>query len=387
MFPATNGMNARKPASQKSHIQSGAGKPKRVDRILLVTIGLLLTIGLVALLSASLSESKESLGNVYGYFVHQLLYGVVGGGIAGTIAFFTPYRTTQKLALPIFLGSLLLMILVFVPGLGTALGGARRWIELGPLSLQPAEVMKLGFIIYLAAWLNTHHKNIKRVDILIPLIVLLGMLAILLIMQPNFSTLLLICCIGGAMYFIAGAPVRYIAGFAIAGILGSLILVRIAPYRFNRILAFLDPSGDPLGISYQVNQAFISIGSGRWFGTGIFQGIQKQTFLPEPMNDSIYAVWAEETGFIGSSLLILLFVVFLWRVMVIAERADDRFIKFATVGIGVWIFLQASINIGAMVGMLPLTGMPLPFISYGSSSLIAAMAASGLLLQFSKETS
>ncbi|MEX0916760.1 MAG: FtsW/RodA/SpoVE family cell cycle protein, partial [Candidatus Spechtbacterales bacterium] len=252
---------------------------------------------------------------------------------------------------------------------------------------QPAEVMKLGFIVYLAAWLNTHHKNIKRLEVLVPLLVLLGVLATLLILQPNFSTLLLVCCIGGAMYFVAGAPVRLIAGFGIVGVLGSWVLVRIAPYRFNRILAFLDPSGDPLGISYQVNQAFISIGSGRWFGTGIFQGIQKQTFLPEPMNDSIYAVWAEETGFIGASLLIILFVIFLWRVMRIVERAEDRFVKFAALGIGVWIFLQASINIGAMVGILPLTGMPLPFISYGSSSLIAALAASGLLLQFSKETS
>lgn len=380
-------MIAKKAAKTKSRIQSGGGPAKRVDRILAVTIGLLLTIGLIALLSASISESKESLGNVYGYFIHQLLYGVIGGSVAAIAAFTIPYRTTQKLALPIFLGCLLLLILVFLPGIGTTLGGARRWIELGPISLQPAELMKLGFVIYLAAWMNTHHKELKNASVLLPFLILLGLLALLLIMQPNFSTLLLISCIAGAMYFVAGAPLRFIVGLGAAGVVASLVLVRIAPYRFNRILAFLDPSGDPLGISYQVNQAFISIGSGRWFGTGIFQGIQKQTFLPEPMNDSIYAVWAEETGFIGASLLIGLFLVFLWRVIVIAERADDRFVKFATVGIGVWIFLQASINIGAMVGMLPLTGMPLPFISYGSSSLIAALAASGLLLQFSKETS
>jgi len=380
-------MNAKKSPTKKNHIQSGGSAPKKVDRILLVTIGLLLGLGLLMLLSASLSESEESLGNVYGYFVHQLLYGIVGGGLAGAIAYFTPYKITRKLALPLFLGSLFLLLLVLIPGVGTTLGGARRWIEIGPLSLQPAEVMKIGFVVYLAAWMDTHHNDLKRLGALIPLLILLGILALLLLSQPNFSTLLLIVLISGAIFFAAGVPIRFMLGLGAAGVAISLLLVRIASYRFNRILAFLDPASDPLGISYQVNQAFISIGSGRWFGTGIFQGIQKQTFLPEPMNDSIYAVWAEETGFIGASILIILFLVLLWRVMVIAERADDRFVRFASIGIGIWIFLQASINIGAMVGMLPLTGMPLPFISYGASSLIAAMAASGLLLQFSKETS
>lgn len=360
---------------------------KRVDRILLVAIGLLVAVGLVALLSASISESKEDLGNVYGYFTHQLVFGVLGGVIAGAIAYFVPYQITKKLALPFFLVGLLLLILIFVPGIGVSLGGARRWINLGIIDLQPAEVVKVGFTLYLAAWLDTHYKELKEMAVLVPFLILLGILALLLILQPNFSSLLLISAIGIAMYFAAGAPVRYIAGLGVIGVLGSLILVKVAPYRFNRILAFLDPSSDPLGISYQINQAFISIGSGRWFGTGLFQGIQKQTFLPEPMNDSIYAVWAEETGFIGASLLVILFLVFLWRTFAISERAQDRFIKYASLGIGVWIFLQASINIGAMVGVVPLTGMPLPFISYGSSSLIAVLAASGLLLQFSKETS
>lgn len=360
---------------------------KRVDRILLVAIGLFVAVGLVALLSASISESKEDLGNVYGYFTHQLVFGVLGGVIAGAIAYFVPYQITKKLALPFFLVGLLLLILIFVPGIGVSLGGARRWINLGIIDLQPAEVVKVGFTLYLAAWLDTHYKELKEMAVLVPFLILLGILALLLILQPNFSSLLLISAIGIAMYFAAGAPVRYIAGLGVIGVLGSLILVKVAPYRFNRILAFLDPSSDPLGISYQINQAFISIGSGRWFGTGLFQGIQKQTFLPEPMNDSIYAVWAEETGFIGASLLVILFLVFLWRTFAISERAQDRFIKYASLGIGVWIFLQASINIGAMVGVVPLTGMPLPFISYGSSSLIAVLAASGLLLQFSKETS
>lgn len=360
---------------------------KRVDRILLVAIGLLVAVGLLALLSASISESKEDLGNVYGYFTHQLVFGVLGGVIAGAVAYFVPYQITKKLALPFFLVGLLLLILIFVPGIGVSLGGARRWINLGIIDLQPAEVVKVGFTLYLAAWLDTHYKELKEMAVLVPFLILLGILALLLILQPNFSSLLLISAIGIAMYFAAGAPVRYIAGLGVIGVLGSLILVKVAPYRFNRILAFLDPSSDPLGISYQINQAFISIGSGRWFGTGLFQGIQKQTFLPEPMNDSIYAVWAEETGFIGASLLVILFLVFLWRTFAISERAQDRFIKYASLGIGVWIFLQASINIGAMVGVVPLTGMPLPFISYGSSSLIAVLAASGLLLQFSKETS
>lgn len=368
-------------------VSSTRPRRKRVDRILLVAIGLLMAVGLVALLSASISESKEDLGNVYGYFTHQLLFGVLGGMIAGTAAYLIPYRITKKLALPFFLLGLLLLILIFVPGIGVSLGGARRWINLGIIDLQPAEVVKVGFTLYLAAWLDTHYKELKEMAVLIPFLILLGILALLLILQPNFSSLLLISAIGVAMYFAAGAPVKYIAGLGALGVLGSLILVKIAPYRFNRILAFLDPSNDPLGISYQINQAFISIGSGRWFGTGLFQGIQKQTFLPEPMNDSIYAVWAEETGFIGASLLVILFLVFLWRTLAISERAQDRFIKYASLGIGVWIFLQASINIGAMVGVVPLTGMPLPFISYGSSSLIAVLAVSGLLLQFSKETS
>lgn len=359
-------------------------KKKHPDKILLFTILALVTLGGVALLSASINESKEDFNNIYGYFVHQGLYGILGGGILAYIAYRVPYKQIKKLALPIFAGSLFLMILVFVPSLSLASGAAQRWINLGFITFQPSELIKLTFIIYLAAWLESHHKEMKHASFILPFVFFIGILTILLTLQPDISTLGVIAFTAGAMLFVAGARIRHLALLAGGAMAALYILIQIAPYRLNRITAFLNPAEDPLGISYQINQSLIAVGSGKLWGLGFTRGMQKLSLLPEPMNDSIFAVWSEEMGFIGAVILISLFVLFMWRGIRIANRSNDKFVQFMAIGITTWIFSQTVINIGAIIGLLPLTGIPLPFISYGSSAMITTLIGAGLLLQLSK---
>jgi cell division protein FtsW len=371
---------------KQSTRKSKSHKYKRPDLVLLTTLVLLLAIGLLALFSASVPESEKDFGNIYGYFLHQVMFGFAGGLIAAFVLYLVPYRYLKKLALPLFAASLGLMFLVFVPGAALTSASAQRWIDLRIAVFQPSELAKLAFIIFLAAWLETHYKRMNEIAHFLPFMMLTGVLVVLLAFQPDFSTLLLVGIIAAVMYFSAGGSLKYVGWMAGLGTVLGGLLIAITPYRLNRIVAFLDPNSDPLNITYQVTQTLIAIGSGQWWGTGVAQGIQKQRFLPEPMTDSIFAVWTEETGFLGGLVLIGLFLVFLWRGFRIAERSIDKFARLCALGITVWLFVQALFNMGAMLGIFPLTGIPLPFISYGSSALVIELAAMGLLLQFSRHT-
>ena len=354
------------------------------DKILLFSVAGLTIIGFIALMNASFIESQNDFGNIYGYFIRQLSFGFLGGVLLGTFFYKFPYKKLKKLAVPFLLVSIFLMLLVFIPSMSAANGSAQRWIDLGVATFQPSELLKLSFIIYLAAWFESHRREVASTATLWPFLVFLSIIAGLLALQPNISTLGVIVIIAVSMYFVAGVSVKYALGVVGASIAGLFALIQIAPYRLNRIITFLDPSGDPLGIGYQVNQALIAIGSGSITGTGIAQGVQKTNFLPEPMSDSIFAVWAEATGFIGAFVLVILFVLLMWAGFRIATRSNDFFIKLTATGITVWIFLQAFINMGAMLGLAPLTGITLPLISYGSSSMVVTYAALGLLMQLSK---
>ena len=358
-------------------------KKKKPDKILLYTIASLFIIGIVVLISASIGESKRDFNNIYAYFLHQLLFGYLLGGIVAYVAYKFPYKKLKKIAVWLFLPSLFLMILVFVPGISLTTRGANRWLDLGFVTFQPSELIKLTFIIYLAAWLSTHIRDISKKSSLISFSALLGVLVVLLILQPDLSTLGIIVATSVVMYYAAGARFKYLASIGAVGTGVLILFIQTSQYRLNRILTLLNPSADPLGLGYQINQILIAVGSGQFFGTGLLQGSHKK-FLPLVMNDSIYAVWAEETGFIGSVILVLLFLLLSWRGFKIATLITDNFGKFIMVGLTVWFFVQASINIAAIIGIFPLTGVTLPFISYGSSSMIVTLVGAGLMLQLSK---
>lgn len=277
--------------------------------------------------------------------------------------------------------TLLTTALVFVPGLGHRSGGATRWIDLGFTTMQPAEFLKIGVILMLAWWLARVSRDLRDPRRgLFPFVAIIGLPAVLLLAQPNTSTTVLIALTGGAMYFAAGAPWRDLGILAVLAVivLGGLLLTR--GYVLSRFTTFFDPSHDPLNSSYQIQQSLIAIGSGQLTGRGFGQSVEKFNYLPEPSGDSVFAVYAEETGFIGSILLLALFVGLAARGIAIAGEARELFGGLIVLGASVILALQAFINIGAMVGIIPLTGLPLPFVSDGGTALLAALLLCGLVL-------
>lgn len=358
---------------------------RSVDKPLLyVTLALVLG-GLLILASASMVLSQKNFGTLGYYALRQLLLGGLGGAIALMGASLVPYRLWKKLAIPLLIASLALLALLFIPDLSYVFGGARRWLKIGPISFQPSEILKLTFIIYLASWLDSRRKDVASVSYgLIPFALMLSIVSIFLMMQPDVGTLGVIVLGAGALYFLGGGKKSQIAALSTFGLIIFYFVVRMAPYRLSRILVFLSPGHDPQGAGYQISQALIAIGSGGFSGLGFGRGIQKYNYLPEPMADSIFAIFAEEMGFIGVALLIGLFVVLAWRGLTIARRAPDIFGKLLAAGISINIVVQAFINMAAISGLMPLTGIPLPFVSYGGTSLAMTLASIGILLNISK---
>lgn len=360
-------------------------KKRGPDYILLGTIILLVGVGLVALLSASSIESQEDLGNVYSYLFHQVKFGLAAGIFLAFVCYKVDYKKWRAFSFPLLVLSIFLMVLVFIPDISYESGGAKRWISVYGISIQPAEFLKLGFIIYLAAWLDKRKNVLKKWSTgFVPFVAIISAVGVLIILQPDVGTLGVITMAAAVMYFIAGANFVQMSAIISLGIGLLLLLIRIAPYRLERLIAFLDPAKDPLGISYQINQALLAVGSGGLLGVGIGKSLQKYYFLPEPMKDSIFAIWAEESGFVGSALLLLLFVVFAFRGLKIAKNAEDRFGRLLASGITSWIILQVFVNIGSMLALTPLTGIPLPFISFGGSAMAASLGGAGILLNISK---
>jgi cell division protein FtsW len=360
-------------------------KSQNIDKILLATVIALSVFGLIIISSASVVLSYNKFGHNYYYLFHQFLYGFLPGIVLLFLLQKTDYRVFKKYALLLLISTIVLLLLVFIPNLGYEAGGANRWIAFGDFSFQPSEFAKLTFILYLAAWLEKKKKHLKNFSSgLLPFVAVVMVVSLLLIKQPDIGTLVVIIITATVIYFIAGARLSHILILAAGVIVGILALIKIAPYRLDRLMVFLHPELDPQGIGYQINQAILALGSGGILGLGLGHSRQKFNYLPEPIGDSIFAIAGEELGMIGLIIILVLFLIFALRGFKIASRAPDDFGKLVAVGITSWIIFQAFTNIAAITSLIPLTGIPLPFISYGGSSLIALMAGVGILLNVSK---
>ncbi len=303
--------------------------------------------------------------------------GMVGLLIARTISF----TWIRKAAPYLYVAGLAATTAVFIPGVGLRANGATRWIDLGFTTVQPAEFLKIGLVLVLAWWLASHARQLSDPKKgLLPFLLMIGVPAFILLLQPNTSTTLLLLATGTVMYFAAGAPWRDFGILAVLAVvaLGSVILMR--PYVLDRITTFLDPSANSLSSGYQIQQSLISVGSGGLLGRGFGQSVGKFNYLPEPDGDSVFAVFAEETGFVGATLLLALFIALAARGIVIAGNSRELFGGLVALGLSFLLIFQAFINISAMLGIIPLTGLPLPFISHGGTALLATLIMCGLIL-------
>lgn len=345
----------------------------------------LVLFGLFVLASASIGFSMARFGSPYYYFLHQVLYGVLPGLVLLYTAYKIPYERWKKFALPLLLLAIFLMSLVLIPGIGLLHGGARRWLAFGDISFQPSEFLKLAYIVYLAAWIESKSKFIRSFKFgFLPFAIMSAFLASFLVMQPDIGTLAVLMISVLALFFISGGSFRQIALLSAVGAVIISILIAVEPYQAERLKIFWNRQSDTQGSGYQINQALIAVGSGGLFGRGFGLSRQKFSYLPEPIGDSIFAVFAEELGFLGAIFLLGAFLLFFLRGMWVANRAPDLFGKLLCAGILFLIIFQALINISAIIGLTPLTGIPLPFVSYGGTSLALTLAEVGIILNVSR---
>ncbi|ALP52329.1 cell division protein FtsW [Candidatus Tenderia electrophaga] len=358
--------------------------PLKYDPLLLGSGVLLLALGLVMVASASLHIAAEDYGQPWFYTLRQLVF--IGLGLAaGMIVFSIPVAVWEKLGPWLLLAGLALLLLVLVPGVGRSVNGATRWINLGVFNLQVSELMKLFVILYLAGYLVRRGDEVRTSfkGFLKPMIVL-SLVALLLLLEPDFGAAAVIMATALAMMFIGGVRLWQF-GLLLALVAAAMAVLAItSPYRMERLTTFLNPWADPFNSGFQLTQALIAIGRGEIWGVGLGAGVQKLFYLPEAHTDFLFAVLAEEFGLIGSLLVIALFVVFVMRAFIIARQAElkgQQFAAYLAYGLGVWLGLQAFINIGVNMGVLPTKGLTLPLMSYGGSSIVVCCVAVALLLR------
>jgi len=355
------------------------------DKLFLGIVIFLVVLGLAIFTSASLGLLAKDGASFSGVALKQFVFGVLGGWIALVIFSNIHYRNLKKYSFYFFFITLALSLLVFVPFFGIEHAGAKRWISLGAFSLQPAEFLKLGFVVYFAAILSSTRSKISTFKHgLLPAFVLLSLVGAVLLSQPDTGTFIVIVITAFSMFLAAGGRWKHVVGAVTISIAGLGVLVATRPYIKERVLTFIDPGRDSLGAGYQIQQSLIAVGSGEITGRGFGQSIQKFNYLPEPVGDSIFAVAAEEFGFIGGMVIIAAFLVFAMRGIFIAQKAPDYFGGLLVLGIVILIVSQSFINIASILGVFPLTGLPLLFISQGGTALFTALAGVGIILNVSK---
>ncbi len=358
---------------------------QKVDKLFLIAVIILTAAGFFIFVSASLGLLARDGARFSNVAFSQTFLGLFLGSIACIIASRINYRLWRQYAFYIFIGSIIFTMLVFVPGLGMSHGGATRWINIGSFSLQPSEFLKISFIIYLAAWLSGIKKNVATVKAgLLPFMLFCGIVGAVLLIQPDTDTFMVLGATALAMFVIAGAKWKHMLLIILIGLIGFAGIAMTRPYIKDRLMTFIHPTSNQQGSSYQLNQSLIAIGSGGLAGRGFGQSVQKFSFLPEPIGDSIFAVMAEEFGFIGSVGLVFLYLFFTFRGMRIAMNSPDAFGGLLAFGIVILIVSQSFLNIGAMLGVLPLSGIPLLFVSHGGTALFITLAEVGIVLNISR---
>lgn len=361
-----------------------ASRALHIDRFFLVSVGVLTLFGFVIFLSASLGllvREEVSFQAVAAKQAVSLILGIAAFFILSRVK----YTAIRKSAFFIFLFAIGLNVLLFVPGLALYHGGASRWIDLGFISFQPSEFLKIAFIIYLSAWIHFVKDRIRTFKFgLVPFLLLMAILSALLLAQSDTDTLAVIGATGIVMLTIGGMPLRHLAlaGMVMIMVVGGVVAVR--PYAAERIRTFLNGASDSQGAGYQINQSLIAIGSGELSGRGFGKSIQKFGYLPEPIGDSIFAVAAEEFGFFGSVGLVVLYLLFAGSAFRIGIRAPDAFGGLVAIGIAILVLIESFLNMAAMMGLVPLSGLPLLFVSHGGTALIIALLAAGIVANVSK---
>ena len=364
---------------------SRAGKRRAAERsrtrlvfMLLAVVGVLLVVGLGATMSASSVEGILDNSDRLAVFKRQLRW--VAVGLAALFAASRiPYAKYRSAALPILMASVAGLALVLA--MGVIRGGARRWIEVGSVTVQPSEIAKLGMVVFLAAALTGLGDRVSDLRALAaPVAASVGLISALVMLQPDLGTTIVLVVTGWGMILAAGAPARYVMGGGLAGVGAMVLLAVVSPYRRARLGCFLDPLSDPLGDCFQLTQSLMALGSGNLFGLGVGASRARWSYLPNAHTDFIFSIIAEELGFIGAVTLLAFFIALVVIGVMIAARASDPFARLLAIGITLWLSIQAIINVGGVVGVIPVTGLALPFVSVGGTAMLAAMSAMGVLI-------
>lgn len=361
------------------------GDPMRkVDKILLISTITLIIIGIIMVYSSSSIWAEYKYQDPFKYFKSQLIFFIIGLIIMYIITKLD-INILEKHSNKILLICLILLILVLIPGIGKVRNGSRSWFGIGPLGIQPSEFSKLGLIIYTSKYLSHNNKNIKDIKKgLIPLFLVIGIFFITIMLEPDFGTAMVILVTLITLIFVAGPKVSFFLKIGFIGIIGIILLIIVAPYRLKRITAYLNPWSDPLGSGFQIIQSLYAIVPSGLLGTGLGNSIQKNFYLPEPQTDFIFSIIIEELGILGTFIIISLFIIIFHRSIKISLTEQNLFKKYLSFGLSFGIIFQAILNILVITGTIPTTGITLPFISYGGSSLLISMASIGIILNISK---
>ena len=355
------------------------------DKKIISMVLLIVCIGLLMVYSASNIWAQYKFNDSWYYTKRQVLFaiiGIIGMFVVSNI----DYHVYQKHAKRLLWGSIFLLVLVLIPGIGTIRGGSQSWFNLGIISLQPSELFKMAMIIYTANYISNSYHKMKFLKNSWPIFFVLGLGFGLIMLQPDFGSAVVMACAIIVMLIVSPFPFRYFIILGVFGVLGIVGMILSAPYRLARITAYLDPFADPLGSGFQMIQSLYAIGPGGLVGAGFNNSIQKHFYLPEPQTDFIFAIFCEEFGFIGGSILILLYGYLIYYVLKIASRCKDIFGCFLMVGIIALVGIQTLINLGVVVGLFPVTGVTLPLMSYGGTSLTITLISFGIILNITKSS-
>ncbi len=357
---------------------------KKIDTILFLTVIILSIFGIIMIYSASSIWSEYKFHDAFKYVKHQGLFFVVGI----FVMLFTSklnLKFLKEKANLILAGCFLLLLLVLIPGIGSIRNGSRSWFGIGGFGIQPSEFAKIGLIIYTAKYLARNQKNMSDVKKgALPIFLVIGAFFLLIMLEPDFGTAMVITLTLVCLIFISGLKVSFFVKIGILGLLGIVGLIIAAPYRMARIISFLNPWSDPLGAGYQIIQSLYAIGPGGLLGQGFLKSRQKHFYLPEPQTDFIFSIISEEFGFLGVIIVCTAFFIIFYRMIRIAMKEADLFKKYLVFGLAFGIFIQAGLNLSVVVGLIPVTGVTLPFLSYGGSSLLVSMLSVGLVLNISR---